>query len=161
GYANLLRRQSILEATVNALGMPTDWRDLQARVLVNQNGQFLDFHVVDTDPKRAKAIADEITRQLVLQSPTADDLRQVEDQRAFMAQQLNKLRASITQAEGELADKQAAVEKETSARGVLDLQDEIKALEAKLGGWRSTYAALIGVDQHKGPTTLTVVEPAF
>jgi non-specific protein-tyrosine kinase len=163
GYQSMARRQPVLEATVKALDLPTDWHDLQGRVLVSrgETPQLLEIRVVDSDPERARDTADEIARQLTLQSPTAESMRQLEERRAFVAKQVDGLSASIVEAEEARAEKQAALETETSARGVLDLQDEIKGIDLKLATWRSTYASLLNVDQRKSPSSLAVVEPAF
>jgi non-specific protein-tyrosine kinase len=163
GYLGMARRQPVLEATVKALDLPADWHDLQSRVLVSrgETTQLLVISVVDSDPERVRDTADEIARQLILQSPTAESMRQVEERRQFVDRQIESLRASIVEAEAARLDKQAALQTETSARGVLDLQDEIKGLDLKLGTWRSTYASLVNVDQRKSPSSLSVVEPAY
>ena len=162
-YARMVRRQPILEATVKALGLNADWRELQERVLASnvEGTQFLEVRVVDRDPQRAKLTADEIARQLIALSPTAENLQQLGERRQFVRRQLDELQASIQEAEAALTQKQAALEKEVSARGVLDRQDEIRALELKLTNWRSAYASLLVSYQGKQPNTLSVVEPAF
>jgi Mrp family chromosome partitioning ATPase/capsular polysaccharide biosynthesis protein len=162
-YAALVRRQGVLEPTVKALGLPTDWRELQGRVLVNRSEgtQFLEIVVVDSDPARAKATADEIAHQLILQSPTEQNLKQLEDRQRFLQDQLDSLSAAIRDDEAAVAEKQAAMQKETSARGVLDLQDAIKALELRLSTARSTYATLLASSQlKKAPNALTVLDAA-
>src|SRR5262249_38042039 len=66
GYLGMARRQPVLEATVKALNLPTDWHDLQSRVLASrgETSQLLEIRVVDTDPERVRDTADEIARQL-------------------------------------------------------------------------------------------------
>ena len=88
-------------------------------------------------------------------------MRQLEERRQFVDRQVEGLRASIVEAETARTEKQAALQNETSARGVLDLQDEIKGIDLKLATWRSTYASLLNVDQRRSPSSLAVVEPAF
>src|SRR5579875_639589 len=71
-YADMADREPVLDATIQALRLPTVWWELQKRVLVTRDGsQFIEIRVTDTDPARAKATADEIAHQLILQSPTA------------------------------------------------------------------------------------------
>ena len=106
-------------------------------------------------------MAEEIARQLILQSPTVQNAQDVEQRRAFVRRQLTTTQGNIQRAETSLAEKQTALGREASTRGVLDLQDEIKALELKIEGWQKTYAALLGSVEGKSPASLTVVEPAF
>ena len=163
GYAAMAQRQPVLEATVKALGLKITWPELRGRVVANRIGgtQLIEIRVVDNDPSRVKIIADEIARQLILQSPTTDYLRELEIRREFVRRQLDSVQADIQQAETTLAEKKAALPKEVSARGVLDLQDEIKALELKLDGWRAYYGELMAAYQASATNTLSVVEPAY
>jgi capsular exopolysaccharide synthesis family protein len=161
-YADMADREPVLDATIQALRLPTVWWELQKRVLVTRDGsQFIEIRVTDTDPARAKATADEIAHQLILQSPTAASEQELEQRRQFIKQQLDQLQANILQGEKELAAKQAQADKETSARAVLELQDEIKALDLKITSWRSTYASLLTTYNGKPANTLTVISPAF
>jgi capsular exopolysaccharide synthesis family protein len=163
-YAALAGRQPVLEATVAALGLPGTWRDLQARVLANrvEGTHFVEIRVTDSDPLRAQATATELANQLMLQSPTTESMQLVEQRRQFTQHQLDTLQTDIQRAEMTLAEKQAQLAHEVSARGVLERQDEIKALELQLTGWRSTYASLLtALDAKRQANTLSVVEPAY
>ncbi|HVC35770.1 MAG TPA: Wzz/FepE/Etk N-terminal domain-containing protein [Chloroflexota bacterium] len=160
-YAQMIPSELILAPTVEALQLPTDWQDLEGRVLVTHtdNSQFLDVRVVDSDPARVKAVLDEIARQVILQSPTTENATQLKARQQFVQQQLDSLQANISQGEADLAQQQAALAKEVSARGVLDRQDQIQALQLKLTDWRATYASLLSADQGKPPNTVTVIDP--
>jgi len=163
-YVNMARRQPVLEATVTALGLPISWRTLQDQVAVVrlEGANLFEIRVIDTSPERVQALANEIARQLVLQSPTLANMQQSETRRQFIQRQLDALQADIQRGEADLAEKQAALEREVSARGVLERQDEIRAIETKLSGWRASYAALLpAAAQTRGPNSLTVVEPAY
>jgi Mrp family chromosome partitioning ATPase/capsular polysaccharide biosynthesis protein len=162
-YSGLVKRQTILENAVKALGLPMDWRDLKDRVqAVHADGSALiEIRVTDSEAERAKAIANEIARQVIQQSPTMQNNQQLEQRMQFLDAQLQTLQDNISSAESQLADKKAALEGETSARGVLDLQDEIQALELKVNSWRSTYASLVTAKPTRSPNTVTVVEAAY
>ena len=110
-YAELLRRQPVLDATVKALQLPGEWWNLRDRLMVTRVGdsQFIELRVEDTDPQRAKVIADELIRQLILQSPTSENLVQMEQQRQFLKAQLDQLQADIKQAEASIAETFAVV----------------------------------------------------
>jgi Mrp family chromosome partitioning ATPase/capsular polysaccharide biosynthesis protein len=160
-YVDLARRQPVLDGTVKALGLSYPWYTLSDQVLVIADGlQFIDIHVMDTNPQRAKAIADDIARQLIQQSPTAQNERQLQQRQAFVQKQLDDLQVNIQEAQKTRAEKQAQLDQETSARRVLELQDEIKALDDKLTSWQTTYASLLSMHDVKPPNTLTLIEPA-
>jgi non-specific protein-tyrosine kinase len=161
-YAGMVTREPILSATVSALNLPTTWWELQQHVLVSRpdGSQVIEIRVTDTDPARAKATVDELARQLGLQSPTAENAEELNHRREFVQQQLERLQANIQDAEHSLAEKQATLASATSARAVLDVQDEIKALELNLTNWRASYASILATNITKSPNTLTVIQPA-
>jgi Mrp family chromosome partitioning ATPase/capsular polysaccharide biosynthesis protein len=160
-YSQMIEREPILSATVTALTLPTDWRELKTRVLVTHfdGSQIIAIRVVDSDPKRAQVITQEIIHQVVRQSPTQQSFQELEQRRQFLQGQIDSLQANIKQGEDTLAAKQTQLQHENSARAVLDLQDEIKALDLKLTEWRSTYASLLSAAQGKPANTLSVIEP--
>jgi Mrp family chromosome partitioning ATPase/capsular polysaccharide biosynthesis protein len=161
-YAGMVTREPILSATVSALNLPTTWWQLQQHVLVSRpdGSQIVEIRVTDTDPARAKATVDELAHQLALQSPTAENAEELNRRRDFVQQQLERLQANIQDAEHSLAEKQATLATATSARAVLDVQDEIKALELNLTNWRASYASILATNITKSPNTLTVIQPA-
>jgi capsular exopolysaccharide synthesis family protein len=162
GYAAMVQRQQILEATAKALNLSIDWRVLRDHVLVSHGdvSQLVTIYVIDASPQQAASIANEIANQLIQQSPTAQSLQDRQASQQFVSDQLKELQGEIQSTEKELADKQAALAKETSARSILDDQDEIKALELKLTDWRSTYASLLTTQQVKPANLVTVIDPA-
>lgn len=161
-YASTARRQPVLEAAVKTLRLPYDWRVLQENVLTLrvEATQLVEIRVTDSDPQRAAAIANEITRQMILQSPTTANLQDLAERREFAKAQLDVLQANIQGADIMVKERQAAVEEETSARRVLDLRDEIKALQTKIADWRTAYTGLAAAFPTRGPNTLTVLESA-
>ena len=101
-----------MEGTVKALGLTTDWRELGGRLPIRRDGsQLLEICVADTHPQRAKAVAEEIARQLILQSPTVQNAQDVEQRRAFV-RQLTTTQGNIQRAETSLAEKQTALGRE-------------------------------------------------
>jgi capsular exopolysaccharide synthesis family protein len=162
-YADMVTREPTLTATINTLNLPMNWWDLQRQVVVAHadGSQIVTIRVTDTDPTRTKAIVDELTHQLILQSPTQQNEDDLQQRRDFVSQQLQTLQANIQSAEASLADKQDKLSKESSARGVLDLQDQIKAIQLNLTNWRASYASLLSTNLSKSPNTLTVIQPAF
>lgn len=159
-YVLMVKRQPLLQATVQALGYRMSWQALASQVSAAPipQTQLLQITAVDSTPERAQAIADEVAHQLVLQSPTPVEKEQ--DQRQeFVAAQLKELQARISEAESQLNVLQNQLVLENSALGVQDVQNQITALQQKISTWQGTYASLLN-NKVGRVNTLTIVEPA-
>lgn len=162
-YAQMTTTEPILEATAKALNLPEGWTALQQQVVVVHfpGAQTFEVRVVDVDPQRAQRIAAEVAKQIVAASPTEERRKQLETRQRFVLQQLDDLQAKIQKSKAELDKKQAELAKETSARAVLDREDEIKALQLNIDNWQGTYAKLLeSYGQGSSPNDLTIVSPA-
>jgi capsular exopolysaccharide synthesis family protein len=155
-YADLVQRRPVREQTMAALGLD-DLPTYSAQPLPNR--QLLEIIVVDPDPQLAKAVADELANQLILQSPTAP---RPEDQEreAFVDEQLASLQTNIRQTESDIAAKRVELESAFSALEIRDLQNELAALQTKLDTLQSNYAALLANTSEGAVNTVTVIEPA-
>jgi capsular exopolysaccharide synthesis family protein len=163
GYAQLAQRQPILEATVKALNLPFNWEELRRRVVVvHPNGALtIEVRVMDTQPTRSRDIAANIAQQLVTSSPTTMRREEADQRRQYMRDEMADLQTRIQQAREDIDKKRAALAQETNARAVLDRQEEIKAAEQKLDGWRASYNTLLAAMEGRGdPNSLTIIEPA-
>jgi capsular exopolysaccharide synthesis family protein len=160
-YVELVRRQPILEATVEALGLNMSWQVLAGQVSASAvaGTQLLQISVEDTDPQRAKILADEIARQLILRSPTPSDMEQ-EEHRQFVSEQLTDLKAKIGDTEDQIDELEQRMALETSARGIQDTQNQIAALQMKINTWQGNYANLLDFYEGSRTNYLSVVEPA-
>jgi uncharacterized protein involved in exopolysaccharide biosynthesis len=142
GYAATGKRQPIIEAAIQSLGIrAADWRLIQDNVTVVTvpNTSLLEIRVSDVDPERAAALANEIGRQLILGSPTVANLQALEQRRVFTQTQLDTLQANVQSAEASVKQKQEALDRETSARAVMELKDDIKGEQLKIADWRAEY----------------------
>jgi polysaccharide biosynthesis transport protein len=155
-YADLVQRQPVREQTMTALGL-TELPVYIAQPLPNR--QLLEIVVVDTNPQMAKAVADELANQLILQSPTAP---RPEDQEreAFIDEQLTSLQTNIQQTQSDIATKRVELESAFSALEIRELQTELAALQTKLDTLQSNYAALLANTSEGAANTITVIEPA-
>ncbi|MFN0071037.1 MAG: YveK family protein, partial [Chloroflexota bacterium] len=99
-YAQVVRRQPVLAGALEELGIDMSIGALASRVTAAPVPQssFIQVNVVDADPERARLLANEIARQVIVQSPTPQD-REQDEQRKFAAQQLASLQARIADAE--------------------------------------------------------------
>jgi len=160
-YAQQVRRQSVLQATITSLGLNRSWVGLSGQVnAVAPNGtQLIIISVVDPVPTDARMIADEIALQLIRHSPTP--LASDEDaQRQFVSGQLSSLQARITDAQKEIGDLEGQLARENSARRIQDIQAQIIVLQDKVTAWQGLYSSLMGSLKGSRTNYLSILEPA-
>jgi non-specific protein-tyrosine kinase len=155
-YAEMVKRRPILAQAAQALGLQYVPSPGQVSTRQVAGTQLLEISVRDTIPERARALADQIARQLILQTPAGGE---VEQRRDFIQQQLADLEFQIDEANKEIEKEQQKLRSSNSARAIQQYQANIGALQQKLGTYRATYASLLGTAQ--GATNrITVVESA-
>lgn len=155
-YAEVVKRRPVLEGAAGALGLefiPSPG-DISTRQVPGT--QLLEISVRDTNAERARALADEIARQLILQGPTANESQ---ERLTFVQERLAGLERNIQDTETEMADEQAKLEAANSARAIQQYQANINALQQKLSSYEATYASLLLTVQG-GTNTITVIELA-
>jgi succinoglycan biosynthesis transport protein ExoP len=160
-YADLVKREPVMQATADALGLTTPWQSLAGEVDVTivEGTQLIEIGVTDTNPQRAQAIANEAARQLILQSPT--NLSQEEEQRrAFMGVQVDDLEGKIEAAQTQVAELEKELAAATSARQMQDLQGQMGSLQNQIQSWRNTYVQLVALLNTGEINYLSIVEPA-
>ncbi|HFQ94595.1 MAG TPA: hypothetical protein ENK32_11330, partial [Anaerolineae bacterium] len=96
-YVDLANRNSVRETTMEALGL--DWLP-EIRVFQPTNSNTIEIIVTDTDPVRAQAVAAELSRQLILRSPTAQDDRSARQD--FVNEQLDEYEQAITETKDQI-----------------------------------------------------------
>lgn len=160
-YAEMVRRQPILQGVLDALGLgiPYEWLREQIHVNLIENTQLMEIKVMDTDPLRAKVIADELARQLILQSPTGPE-KQQEQYRQFTESQIQDLQGKIQITQEEMQQLQEAIDTETSATGLANKQAQMAALQNKLNTYQTNLAQLLNFFQGSATNYVEVVEPA-
>ncbi len=162
-YAQLARRQPALEGALVALNLAEliSWQALRGDVSVSlvPGTQLMDIAVTDTNPQRAKALADAIAQQLILQSPSNPSSDQ-EERRAFATEQMTDLETNISEAEAEIEELQNELDEAVSARLIQDLESQINALQDRVSTWQSSYAQFLTFLQGGEVNYLAVVEEA-
>ena len=160
-YAEMVRRQPILQATVEALALDMSWKELQGRVSVNlvRYTQLMEIQVTDTDLQRARLTADEIARQLILQSPT-EQAKEREGHRQFVTAQLSDLEAKIATGQAEIAELEKSLAMAFNADQVQSIQDQTTALQTQVNTWQANYASLLSFLERGATNYISVVEPA-
>lgn len=159
-YTQVATGQAILQATITSLGLTESWEVLSQHVNASnmQGSDTFTIQVVDQDPRRAKRIADEIARQIILASPTP---KEGDPQRQFANQQMNQLAGQIKDAQAQIADLQKRADNETSAVTLQDLRNQISFLQQKVSAWQNTYGQISNFYQGGTTNYLTVVQPAI
>jgi capsular exopolysaccharide synthesis family protein len=159
-YSQIVRREPVLHATVDALQLPIPWQALAGQVsaAAAPNTSLIQITVVDNLPDRATAIANEVARQLIVQSPTPSE-QQRDQQQQFVAGQLAELQSKITDAQTQISSLEQRLSQDASARTIADIQGQIAALQQRIGGWQTTYAGLMATQTGR-TNNLRVVDPA-
>jgi len=155
-YADIAQREPVQAATMAALGI--DWLPpYQAKAVPNT--QFIEITVTDTDPLRAQIIANELARQLILQTPAAND-SETGQRQEFIRQQLSSLELQIQETTLRIEELQKEILSINSISQATEVDREIGQLTIKLSSLRENYAAFLYNSQQGASNTLTVVEPA-
>ncbi len=160
-YTQLARRQPVLQGAIDSLGLNLSWQALASQVSASivQQTMLMEISVVDTDPYRAKVLADEIAQQLILLSPAAANANNPEEV-AFIQSQLEDLQSKIENAEADVTRLNQEMDAANSARQIQDFQNQIAILESKISGWQHTYTQYRISLQGGDANALSVVETA-
>ncbi len=160
-YALLVTQPPVLQGTAEALNWRESWQTLYFKISVTTAGnQLLRIAVTDHDPQTAKALADEVARQLIEHSPISSQQKQIEEQRAFVTAQLDQLRLQIETAQKTLTslNNQAALENDPTRLN--DLNNRISTLQGRIGDWQKNYASLSSLLSTGSNLFLTILATA-
>lgn len=153
-YTDMVQRSTIRAAAQEQLGMT--WLPYYTARLVPDT-QLIEISVIDTDPARAQAVANELVNQLMLVGPGMQEQSQ---HQAFIEQQLAEMENGITQTGLEIKRVQGQLAEMFSAKQIRDARDQIAALESKLASLQANYASLLANSNRGAINTIHVLEPA-
>ena len=96
-YANIGRRQPVLQGVVETLQLNSTWQQLKKRVSITpvEATQVLVIRVEAGSREAATIIADEVAHQLILLSPTALQDQEQDEAQRIIGQRLGELQAKI------------------------------------------------------------------
>jgi succinoglycan biosynthesis transport protein ExoP len=159
-YVEIGKRAPVLNKTIEALNLPFSTDQLQSMVLIRQvqHAPLIDVSVVDSNPERAAAIATEIGRQIVLQSPSPS--QQDEATQAFIQTQLNDLKSKISDGQSQIESLQNQISHLASAAEVSDAQRQLDVLNEQVNGWQASYANLLQSVTPTNTNMVSLVNPA-
>ncbi len=160
-YAELVKREPVLKGVVESLGLKRNWTTLAGQVSARAvpNTQLIEVFVVDSDRKRAKALADEIASQLILQSPTNPNALSPE-QAEFTKSQLADLQQKIVDSQTEVNRLRQELDASSSARQIQSLNSQIALLDQRISSWQNTYSQLLLTQGGTSRAALSVLEEA-
>jgi succinoglycan biosynthesis transport protein ExoP len=156
-YREMVARQPILRGAADSLGLPYVPSDEDVSAWLVPGTQLMGIAVRDTDPERARALADAIAQQLVLVAP--NEIAEDQARQEFVRIQLQNLEKNIKATEEEIRAEQAKLDAASSARAIQQYQTNIAALQAKHSSYQANYGSLLG--SVEGRTNyISVFEPA-
>ncbi len=160
-YADLARREPVLKATLDTLGLPWNWAVLQSMVSTRlvPGTQLIEISVLDTDPQRVQVLTNEIAQQLILQSPATSDPER-EAERQFVQSEIEVLKGNIQKSRAEISNLDDVIAKSNSARQIEEARTRQTSLQTQITTWEATYAQLLTNLQKGTSNFLSIVEPA-
>jgi non-specific protein-tyrosine kinase len=156
-YAEIAKTDRVRNQAMAALGM--NWLP-EYRVPTVSGTELLEIIVTDTVPERAKAVANEMANQLILESPTATDSDEQERQ-DFINGELDDLQFRITETRDEIRLKQDEIKELVSARQIQEVENQIAALQGKLNTLQTNYAVLLANTSGGAINSLSILDPAI
>lgn len=162
-YAEVGRRQPVLDSVVDTLGLDVDWQQLRRRVHVNpiEGTQLLEISAESTSPAEAREIADEIARQMILLSPSNGPSAQEIQSQRFLHERLESLRLRIQNGQSRIEELEADMPQLRTTGEMQAYQTEIDSLEQMITDWEANYAQLLALVGDANPVNyLTLMEAA-
>lgn len=159
-YAELAKREYVLAAAAKTLGPSVSAAAIRSRMAVTTvpRTPLIDITVIDTNPQSAAVIANEVARQLVLQSP--ENGPPSDDTQVFIQSQVTSLKAKITQGEATIADLERQIDGMTSAVEIQEARQRMLALQTQVDGWQESFSKIVTVMEPSKTNVITVVNPA-
>jgi succinoglycan biosynthesis transport protein ExoP len=144
-YADLARRQVVLDPVVDTLRLSRSWAELRnhvSAVIPDRNPRAVTVTVTDANEQRAAQVTAAIIKQLIALSPAPSG----QTEQGFVSEQVASLRATIKQAEARIDQLQASLPQQTDAKQREALTQQLSEREALLNEWRHTYVELMALD---------------
>lgn len=160
-YIQIAKTQPVVQGVIDALQLKMSVDQLSANINASivYGTQLIELRVVDTDPYRAQAIANEFANQLILQAPSSRDPNETA-RREFIQKQAADIQSKIEEGQKKIVDLQESIKVTASAREIADKQQQITTLQNQINQWQLTYATLLSTLAPRASNYLSVVEPA-
>jgi succinoglycan biosynthesis transport protein ExoP len=156
-YREMVTRGPILGGAAEALGLPYVPSPQNVSAWLVSGTQLMGIAVRDTDPERARALADAIVQQLIKETP--NEVAEAQARQAKVRSYLTELEGNIQATQEEIQAEQAKLADANSARAIEQSQTNIAALQQKLASYQATYGSLLGGVEPR-TNFISVFEPA-
>ncbi|MEW5960544.1 MAG: polysaccharide biosynthesis tyrosine autokinase, partial [Chloroflexota bacterium] len=162
-YADIARRQPVLQGVVDTLSLQDSWQGLRERVTVTpvRDTQLLEIKIEANSPDEARVTADEVAQQLIRLSPTSLQNQANAESREYIHRRIENLQSEIEAGQARLTALDEAMTGSVSAEQVQEIQAEMNDMESLITEWENNHTQLlILVESSKSPNYLAVIEPA-
>lgn len=158
-YAQIAMTDPVLQNTLYDLGIAMATDQLRAQVNARNiaGTALIEIRVVDTDPLRAQALANELGRQLILASPNVGD--ESDPQRKFVQMQLDEIQRNIEEAQPKMKELEGSIKLARNSIEIDEKQREIDALQYQIGVWQQTYAGFLNYLAPRAANYISVIDP--
>lgn len=165
-YTDMALRQPVLQQVVNSLELAISWRELRGQIEAKsmEGTQLFQITAHASSPEDARAIADEVARQLMRLRPVSEGAEELPVDAEVLRQQLANLQMKIELGRARLqtleASSAASFEFQ-SIQQVSELQETIDTLKGLLTAWENEYAEISSQEDSERPSNaLTIIEAA-
>lgn len=163
-YADIAKRQPVLQSTVDELGLDMTWMQLRNRVRadVSDKTQVMEIRVEANSPEDARRLADEIARQLILLSPTGDRILEQTETQEFTVERIQTLQEKIRIGQQQVDELETELLNAKTTEEWSRVLEQINTLNALVASWESNYLRFLSLDDSSNQTNdLTILEPAM
>lgn len=160
-YADVIRRQPVLEGVVDALGLDMSWEQLSRLVQVDvpsTNPQLISVTVEAKSSPLATDIAAEVASQTIALSPTGSDPEAATESDDFVTSRLRSLQGAIARSEDRVGDLEQQLASGTGGRP-RRLELRLESQQQLLIDMQQAYAGLQQIlTARELPNTVQVLE---
>jgi hypothetical protein len=158
-YADMARRQIVLEPVVRQLGLRQPWfqvRDRVSAVVPATNLRLVTVTVMGADPRNTQAIANGVVDQLVTMSPAVGG----GNTQAFINEQADHLKKRIESAQRRIDVVQEQISASADEAAREQLEQDLASFETRVGEWQRIYVELIAAEPTSDAGGLQVIDEA-
>ncbi|HET6624793.1 MAG TPA: hypothetical protein VFG63_00250 [Nocardioidaceae bacterium] len=158
-YADMARRQIVLQPVVRRLDLGTSWVDLKNRVssvVPAQNLRLVTVTVSGETQDETDATADAIMEQLVSLSPVLPG----GNEQAFINEQADNLKAMIEEGQDRIDALQSEMKQSSDSAQRDQLNRQIVEQEQMVGDWQGNFVELIAAEPSSDAGGLQVLDEA-
>ncbi len=158
-YADMARREIVLNPVVRSLDLHMSWDQLRNRVgatVPDQNLRLVTVTILGNSPTQAKLLANGVVDELVSLSPVTPG----GSDQAFVNAQARQLQETITAGQQQIDDWRADLSKAAEPEDQRQLRGEINAQEQLVADWQRTYVELIAAEPSSDAGGLQILDHA-